>query len=518
MKRFVFSLLVLVSLLLTACDEMLADAKSSLENKQVSGPSEQPVTGNNQANNNNNNTNDNNGSNNNGNNNGSIPETGYTVRGRVLVGNQGIKNITVKLTSQTKEYSVNTDVNGNFLFSNAIEGSYELYPLVANFTVLPAKSSIALTTGYNNNANYIFNMTLLYWENVWGGTEYDSAKGITQSADGDFVAVGNTLSYGSGKNDLAIVKYSANSQFVWEKILGGAGNDEGLGITATVDSGVVVCGYTSSKGAGLNDGWLVKLNAQGNQLWEKVVGEVSDDRLEKIITLPDGYAAVGSKNGADGCRGWLVVVNNSGEIVTDKCFGSSTLSFHSIKYFNNKLYVCGYSEVNGNRDMLLYVTDMNGGNEAVYTFGGAASDEAFDLLIDDEIYLAGYTRSQGAGDRDIWLVKIDKDNFNIIDEFVFGTSGAESINSICKVGESYILGGYQNSSLDSNSDVALWSVDSDMNHLWEKYYGTSKGDICNEVISLPDGFIFAGSSIAEKNRTPDMWLMFLYPNGNMVRE
>lgn len=100
------------------------------------------------------------------------------------------------------------------------------------------------------------------WNKTFGGTKEDEAKSIEQTRDGGYIFVGFTESYGAGKSDFWIIKLDEDGNQQWNKTVGGAGNDKAYSVQQTLDGGYIVTGFTDSYGAGSKDVWLIKLGGQ----------------------------------------------------------------------------------------------------------------------------------------------------------------------------------------------------------------------------------------------------------------
>ena len=69
------------------------------------------------------------------------------------------------------------------------------------------------------------------------------------------------------------MKLDANGNVTWQKTYGGSsGDDCAHSIQQTSDGGFIVAGATSSYGAGSFDYWVLKLDANGNIIWQKTYG------------------------------------------------------------------------------------------------------------------------------------------------------------------------------------------------------------------------------------------------------
>jgi len=110
---------------------------------------------------------------------------------------------------------------------------------------------------------------------------------IVQTSDGGFAIAGGTVYFGHSI-DVYVVKLDANVNLQWTKIIDGASNENGYSIVQTSDGGYAIAGYTTSVGAGNNDVYVVKLDANGNLQWTKTIGGTSSDIGYSIVQTSDG--------------------------------------------------------------------------------------------------------------------------------------------------------------------------------------------------------------------------------------
>ena len=126
------------------------------------------------------------------------------------------------------------------------------------------------------------------WEKNIGGTGVDIANAVVILADGGIVIAGKTNSTGAGDYDGYVVKIDSDGDVVWEKTFGGPAEDVVIDLIATSDGGYAIAGHTSSGGAGGNDGWLVKLNSSGTKVWERTFGAENHDSFRDVLQTSDG--------------------------------------------------------------------------------------------------------------------------------------------------------------------------------------------------------------------------------------
>ena len=132
------------------------------------------------------------------------------------------------------------------------------------------------------------------WEKTFGGSGWDLAECVEQTADGGYVVTGRTSSTEDGNFDVYLVKTDAAGVQQWEKTFGGSGWDTGKSVRQTEDGGYLVAGWTDSSGSGGFAFYLVKVGADGGKLWEKTLQADRFDREFTVQPTADGgYAVAG---------------------------------------------------------------------------------------------------------------------------------------------------------------------------------------------------------------------------------
>lgn len=184
----------------------------------------------------------------------------------------------------------------------------------------------------------------IQWQYALGGTGYDQAKAIQQTADGGYIMAGSTSSNDGdvsghhGQADFWVVKLDGSGTLQWQKCLGGTGADQANAIQQTADGGYIVAGITLSNNGnvtgsqGLFDAWMVKLDGFGTLQWQKACGGSSNDFAIHIQQAADGgYIMAGSTSSNDGDVSghqglgdyWVVKLDVSGSIQWQKCLGGT---------------------------------------------------------------------------------------------------------------------------------------------------------------------------------------------------
>jgi hypothetical protein len=115
------------------------------------------------------------------------------------------------------------------------------------------------------------------WNKFFGGDDADRGYAAQQTTDGGYILTGYTGSFGAGLYDMLLIKTDPSGNAEWTKTFGGTGRDYGNSVQQTSDGGFIVLGYTLSFGAGGDDFYLVKTDANGNEEWFKTYGGSASD-------------------------------------------------------------------------------------------------------------------------------------------------------------------------------------------------------------------------------------------------
>lgn len=258
----------------------------------------------------------------------------------------------------------------------------------------------------------------ILWTKTIGGSDIDYGYSIVQTSDGGYVIAGETLNYGAGLGDIYVVKLDGSGNKLWTKTVGGTKEDRAYSMTKTSDGGFAICGYTVSFGSGNTDVYIVKLDGTGNLLWSKVVGGTNYETGYSIIQASDGgYAVAGyssSYPGGGNSDFYVIKLDGSGNVSWKKTYGGAQEEWsYSIVQSNDGGYVVGgHSETYGGLnypDMLAVKIDGSGNLQWARSTGGSGNDVCNSVVksSDGGYGLLGNTNSFGAGDFDMYFVKLD---------------------------------------------------------------------------------------------------------------
>ena len=264
------------------------------------------------------------------------------------------------------------------------------------------------------------------WYRTWGDDDIDGAYGVAVDSSDNIYITGYTQSFGVGMYDIAVVKYDGAGTQLWNETWGGGGPDMGYGVVTDSVNNVYIGGVTSF-GAGGNDMVIVKYNSIGVQLWNFTWGGTKYDEGYRVTVDSEDniYLAGYTSSFGPGFADMVIVkYNNIGVQLWNRTWGGSMDEFGwgVATDSADDVYLAGYTSSfgAGSYDMVVVKYDDFGVQQWNKTWGGVSTDYNTDIATDnnDNIYLAGYTASFGEGMFDMILVKfaLDFDNpqINII--------------------------------------------------------------------------------------------------------
>jgi len=127
------------------------------------------------------------------------------------------------------------------------------------------------------------------WTRSVDGTSSEAAYSLVQTSDGGFAVAGWTTSFGAGGGaDIMLTKFDDQGNHLWTRTVGGTNPEIGYSLIQSLDECLVVAGFTSSFGTGLEDIMLTKFDDQGNHLWTRTMGGTSYDEVWSLLQASDG--------------------------------------------------------------------------------------------------------------------------------------------------------------------------------------------------------------------------------------
>jgi hypothetical protein len=276
-----------------------------------------------------------------------------------------------------------------------------------------------------------------------------------------FVATASLLSGGLGGGLVGTAAGALDT--VWTSTYGGAANDGLRSVCETTDGCFAAAGYTYSLGPNDVNIYVVKVDTGGDTLWTRALGGAGRDYGYGVCQGPGG-----------GC------------------------------------YVAGYTTSSGLGKEDVYVASIDTDGDVVWerTYGGAGSDEGRTIFRTSDGYLvvAGRADSFGAGQSDVYVLKLDAEGDTVWTR-VFGGAGYDWGESACETADGgYCISGTSGSNGVSR-DIYLVKVDPAGSLVWQRFYGDFSTWVSQDwggpVLAAADGGVAVGGNRIILSVDPD---------------
>ena len=264
--------------------------------------------------------------------------------------------------------------------------------------------------------------------------------------------------------------------------------------TQTADGGYILTGHADDPVYTSTDIFLVKANSVGDTVWSKTYGDAAVDLSSKVMELGNGDYIVCGNSSSDL---YMLRVDANGNVIWSKNYGGvgSDGANDCQPTSDGGFIAVGYTFAfgAGNRDFYVVKTNGNGDLEWAKAIGGPDFDNATAVVqtSDNGFLVLGDTKSYGAGNFDVYLVKLDNSG-TIMWTKTYGDTEAELAKSILVTPAGDILITGYTQSANSSSEPFLLKLSDDGTVLWLKIYGT-EADFAQIVKQTADGgYIIAG--------------------------
>ena len=165
---------------------------------------------------------------------------------------------------------------------------------------------------------------------------------LVATKDGGFALAGLTNSFGKGLHDIWLVKVDGNGNMVWNQTYGGTGDDNLFaysGLVQTSDGGFAMSAATTSYGSGNRDFWLIKTDSYGNVQYSKTYGGMGAETPYSMVQATDGSFVIAGFTNSFGNGGYdIYIVKSSFEGESGLAWTDSTANSVTVYRGANDIY------------------------------------------------------------------------------------------------------------------------------------------------------------------------------------
>lgn len=335
----------------------------------------------------------------------------------------------------------------------------------------------------------------LEWQTYFGSYQYEFASAIIQTNDGGYAIVGSvmfdtdTLAMYGENYDAFVYKVNSVGEVEWNKHLGGSQRDGAESIIQLPDNSYLVAANTASYDrdvshyiGGWQDAWLIHLDPSGKIISEKCFGGSDLDGVKCILKTPEGgyvfAGELGSKDAGiktehEGLNTWIVKLSDKLDIEWQKVYGGS--------YFQ-------------------HVSDIKQTTDGGFIIASSAGVYDSDIPVKRD----GDVTDLYGDQHDMWVLRLDSKG-ELLWQKILGGTGHDYSRSLIPNGNNYFLLGWTRSKDGNISDfkggkydAVLFEIDSKGTLVWERSIGGSQDDYLCCAASYKNGdFLLVGSTSSQ---------------------
>jgi hypothetical protein len=318
----------------------------------------------------------------------------------------------------------------------------------------------------------------MLWSNVYDEGWTEHGYSIIETPDHGLLIVGDIRQTPVSNANVYLLKIDVRGKQQWSKQFGGAASDVGKKIIATSDGGYLIAGRTNSFGAGKNDVYLLKTDANGNEVWSRTYGTAEDEEGNSVVEMGGNYYVAGTAFSTSGDPGKVLLLKTdlNGNEVWTKFFGTIDVeeALDLVKTKDGNIAITGYT--GSNSDVFLLKASPNGDSLWNRTFGGVLGDRGNDLLEtpDGNLVITGTTELT-IFDSDVLLMQTDPDgNLKWTTSIGRNSHVDEGLGLTQTLDGGFVVAGYNSQFGNIFNDVSLIKANSQgsvyTNHLKGKVF------------------------------------------------
>ncbi|MHA1906622.1 MAG: hypothetical protein ACW98Y_04955 [Candidatus Thorarchaeota archaeon] len=354
------------------------------------------------------------------------PEGNFVMSGRT----KGFE----ALPQDDEIWLVSCDENGNYLWNKTYSGGmkYGGYMSTHHHSVTVINSldeGFLLTSHTTNFGSGDVNGWLTHtdtvgnhlWNYTYGGPQDEILIESVMSSEGGYLSAGFTENISAGVIDAWVLRTDVNGNHLWNRTYG----TEDVGeifydVIEVSGGGYLMAGHLGEsdhfedRSSTFVDVWLVRIDADGNHLWNQTYGGISVEAPNQVIQCSNGdFAFCGGtlSYGAGEFDAWVVRTSSNGQILWNHTYGGndieSAFGLTECEDGGFGIFTLTYTNALGESDAWFVRTDSEGNQLWNQKYVGAAFDQFWGGIATDDGFVAvGITQSFGAGNVDMWIVKI----------------------------------------------------------------------------------------------------------------
>lgn len=401
-----------------------------------------------------------------------------------------------------------------------------------------------------------YGQEVTWQKNIKSNTQ-DFLSQLSTTIDGQILLSGSSIqtnqqpvssTHQNNGYDFHVVKLNQQGQTLWEKYFGGNNHDFLTATVSTQEGGFLLAGTSFSdeglqkknKQKGGSDIWIIKLDENGEEQWQKTLGTEIDEEAKSVIQTTDlGYFLTGnvqSKKGAFGSKDVLLVkLDKTGKLIHQIYLGGKGLDEVEkiIPTRDGGALVGIYSRSGNDSEFKVQNSETIESNifdeEENQTSNSTQNNQPKTSQLATRIPKS----SENYGEGDFWVVKLSKDG-KVEWQKSFGGKEDDHIRTLTNTETGFMIAGESRSGNSGNkksnikegTDLWLVSLDNNGEELWQKGFNFKNRDVLMSLNAISDisgnqtkGYLLGGYTQAEgkvQKNDETFWMLYVDNKGEEV--
>ena len=374
-------------------------------------------------------------------------------------------------------------------------------------------------TGHGTSASG----NMITFERIKGGIDADSDGSVRITSNGGYIIAGSTTDQANEWAIASLIRTDRYGNILWDKTYSETGPARFNSIVIADDGGYVAVGNTRTSETSKQSIYILKTDSDGNKLWTTIPDYgLQDDEVTEIEKTSDGGYIISGRTqnttGTDIKNALLIKINSSGTEEWHHMYGTTEgEEANSVKQTSDNGFIFVGSTTSGPSDFNIYMvkTDASGNTSWEKTIGSSGWENASSVILtaDGGYALTGYTLSEGAGLRDVMVIKADQ-NGDILWTQTYGGSRNDAGAAIIQTNDQgFLVVGRTESFGEGLNDLFIVKMDNSGNQSWQRTYGGANEDGASCVREHSGGGFIISGSTSSFSKDNDVYFLRLNAQG-----
>lgn len=324
-----------------------------------------------------------------------------------------------------------------------------------------------------------------HWISTVGGTSMDYGYSVATDSTGSAYIVGYTAATtGQVEQGEIVIKYSTTGDIENQWHIANTAGDYKRSIAVDATDNLLVAGVTTNT-SGNNDILIIKYNSSGDIVWQKTISSALSDYGQGIATDSAGnvYVVGTTTSSSSSSNIILIKLSSAGNVLWQRGLsgGGADVGYSIAVDSANNVYLTGYTTSQGSGGADIFIAKYNTSGALLWqrSVGGTNNDYGYGAATDNlgNLYIVGDSSSQGIGMSDIVLIKYDSSGNSLWQRTIGGVAAESGYSVTCDGSNNVYITGQTQSQGAGWNDIILLKYNSSGTMMWQRALGDTSGVI-----------------------------------------